>query len=433
MTDGQPPLDRVPVPYNTLEHWEYGDKNACGPRFRARRRIAKAMGATLKVVTRRASQALLGGAATFLPEPRRLPAAEDVRQIVMFGDMGIGNFIMATPLLRALRRHFTAAEIVVVFIKGRGAEEVAARLDSVDRLVRIPEVKAGRASDARPFLRAVRTHGLAPQVLVGRFNRSPFIPLFAVATRPAWRVGHTSSAGFIGFCDGIYNYPVPMRAEEHEVERNLNLARALGVPVERCVLEFALTGSDIAQADEVCAASGALYARLVCLQMGSSEIQKWKRWPEQSWAALMRALAAEGWTLALLGSREESGLSQKIADASGVRAANLCGKLSLGGVGALLKSARLLVCNDSGLMHVGAAVGTPIIGLFGPTEYERTRPWTERFVGLRGPCACNAGTLFDRATLKKIEACARPCLTRTHPEHVMTEMRALLGSPGSIS
>jgi|GEM_PF-1187553 len=381
----------------------------------------------LKRGVKRSTQALLSLLSVFLANPGRLPGSNEVRQIVVLGDMGIGNFVMLTPLLRALRQYFREAEIVVLFVKNRGADQVAARLETVDRIVRIFEICERQTLNTAVFLRAIGRCNLAPQLLVGRFNGSVFLPLLALALRPAWRVGHISSAGFVGVCDSVFNIGVPMQVNEHEVERNLKLAWALGVPVSGCGLEFPLSPDDIAAAQMLSVSRGLNLERLICLQVGSSEIQKWKRWPADSWSELMCMLASAGWCLALLGSKEERDLAAKIAFISGVDCVNLCGELSLGATAALMKSARLLICNDSGLMHIAAAVGIPIIGLFGPTEYDRTRPWSKQFVGFRGPCACNAGTLFDRATLKRIESCNRPCLAATTSNQVMNEVTKMLG------
>ena len=77
-------------------------------------------------------------------------------------------------------------------------------------------------------------------------------------------------------------------------------------------------------------------------------------------------------------------------------------------------------------MHVGVVVGVPIIGLFGPTEYDRTRPYTENFLAMRGPCQCNAGTLFNQKTVMKISECEQPCLEAITPEKVAAEAFRIL-------
>jgi ADP-heptose:LPS heptosyltransferase len=422
MKELQQPPGPLSAPFNTVEH-EPAPEDLLLPKARPglklRRFFDRRVKPHLKTGIKRVVRGIMRVAVPLLPRATGLPANTQVKQVVIFGDMGIGNFVMLTPLLRALRRKFSSAEIVVVFIKGRGAELVAERISSIDRHVHIHGLRDGKFIDALPFLRTIRRLGLKPDLLVGRFSGSPYLPLMAVAKRPKWRVGHVSSAGFNGFCDSVYNFPVEMQMEEHEVERNLNIARTLGVSVEGCGLEFELAEEDIAEASAVVAAHGIHVEKLICLQMGSSEIQKWKRWPEASWSELIRLLIAEGFEICLLGSKLERALAERIAITVDAKVVNLCGSLTLGGTAAFIQLSRQLVSNDSGLMHIAAAVNTPIVGLFGPTEYDRTKPWTEKFIGLRGPCSCNSGTLFDRQTLKLIELCDRPCLTSTTPFEVL--------------
>jgi len=193
-------------------------------------------------------------------------------------------------------------------------------------------------------------------------------------------------------------------------------------------VEFPFTTEEAAVADDALRRHGLDAARLVCLQMGSSQLQGWKRWPPQHWRALLLLLRARGLEVALIGSPDERDFVEGIARGIGShgKVVNLCGELDLGATAALLHGSRAVICNDSGLMHVAAAVGTPIVGLFGPTEFERTRPRSKRFIPLRGACICNGGTLFDRATLARIEACSRPCLSRIQPGSVMTAVASML-------
>ncbi len=137
-----------------------------------------------------------------------------------------------------------------------------------------------------------------------------------------------------------------------------------------------------------------------------------------------------GFDVAFLGSKGERDVVTEILEdtalASSAERLNLCGAMSLQQTAAFISRSRLLICNDSGLMHVAAAMGAPILALFGPTEYDRTRPFTERCVVLRGPCHCNAGTLFDRKTLKKIMECDRICLQSIRPSAALAEVLRLM-------
>ena len=91
-----------------------------------------------------------------------------------------------------------------------------------------------------------------------------------------------------------------------------------------------------------------------------------KRWPAERWVELGRRLNSRGFDLALVGGSGDADLAAGIA--SGLdRAASAAGRLSLQGTAALLASCRGLVSGDTGVMHMAAAVGTPVVAIFGPT------------------------------------------------------------------
>lgn len=359
---------------------------------------------------------------------QEIPASP--RQILMFGDMGIGNFLMFTPTLRAFRTTYPEAEIVVLFLKGRGAEVVAKGNEDIDRLEIIDT--SGRAG-LRQFARLLticRRKGISPDISVTRWNGSPYPAMLNAWLNPKVRVGHASGGGFKGYCDQVFNFPVVMTEEAHEVERNLDLARALGIVPSSTQMKMPVSDLDRAKADKLMVERGFDPERLICLQTGSSALQAWKRWPRSKWVDLSIKLDELGYDLAFVGSKDESTIAASIIDDTPFnnngRKVNICGDLSLNATAAFIEKSRGMVCNDSGLMHIAAAVGTPIVGLFGPTEFDRTRPYVDNCVLLRNPCHCNHGTLFDRSTLAKIEACDRPCLTDTSPEQVIEAVHMLM-------
>ena len=99
-----------------------------------------------------------------------------------------------------------------------------------------------------------------------------------------------------------------------------------------------------------------------------------KRWPETHFAALAREFASRGWTVWLLGSRKDHGIAATIAELSPGACVNLCGHTNIAEAADLLAAARLTVSNDSGLMHVAAAVGRPVIAIYGSSSPGFTPP-----------------------------------------------------------
>jgi ADP-heptose:LPS heptosyltransferase len=103
-----------------------------------------------------------------------------------------------------------------------------------------------------------------------------------------------------------------------------------------------------------------------------------KDWPEENFVALIRRLQEHRpWKVVILGGPADRDLGKRIVDQTGARVENLCGTHPLLHLGGLLKQIDVVVSNDSGPMHFAAAVGTPLVALFGPTDPAKTGPWGE--------------------------------------------------------
>ncbi len=115
-----------------------------------------------------------------------------------------------------------------------------------------------------------------------------------------------------------------------------------------------------------------------------------KRWPPEHFAALGRELIKEfGARLVLLGGREEAPVAQQVKESLGLPVLNLVGKTDLRQALAVLSRLKLLITNDSGLMHAAAALRVPLVALFGSTDPTATGPFTDQATILRHPLPCS--------------------------------------------
>lgn len=128
--------------------------------------------------------------------------------------------------------------------------------------------------------------------------------------------------------------------------------------------------------------------RVVALCPGA-EFGPAKRWPVRHFATLARALARQGVAVWLLGSARDASVTTEIASSAGVPVANLAGRTTLEDAVDLLAAASTVVSNDSGLMHVAAAVGTPVVALYGSSSPDYTPPLSGRATILRNPVPCS--------------------------------------------
>ncbi|RUW32984.1 glycosyltransferase family 9 protein [Mesorhizobium sp. M1E.F.Ca.ET.041.01.1.1] len=160
-----------------------------------------------------------------------------------------------------------------------------------------------------------------------------------------------------------------------------------------------------------------------------------RRWQPERFAAAIDRIAAEtGLNVVLVGGPDENEATDKIMAVAKTPVVNLVGALSLEALLALLKEARLFVGNESGPMHMAAAAGTPVVGLFGLTNPVRWGPVGVPSISLRPsmPCDCVGGDLCRRTDPSK--AC---CVWRLEVEPVVEAVRELLsrteaapGAPG---
>jgi ADP-heptose:LPS heptosyltransferase len=100
----------------------------------------------------------------------------------------------------------------------------------------------------------------------------------------------------------------------------------------------------------------------VCIHPGAG--QPARRWPAEQFAAVADALAGRGFRVVLTGTADEAGLTQAVAAKSARRPIDMAGRTSLGALGVLLSRARLVVCNDTGVSHLAAALRVPSVVIF---------------------------------------------------------------------
>ncbi|MCX6927856.1 MAG: glycosyltransferase family 9 protein [Verrucomicrobia bacterium] len=188
--------------------------------------------------------------------------------------------------------------------------------------------------------------------------------------------------GARGFYDHIIQRPSRLT---HAVDWYLRVLPVLGVPVDR---EFQWLPPRPAVAESLQRRWPVDGARWIALQPGA----RWpnKRWPVESYADLVRLLAPEcsGFRFAILGGEEDRALGEVIARADPARCLDLTGLLSLPEMVEWIRQSELMVTNDTGPMHVAAALGRPVVALLGPTEPRRTGPYRQldHVLQLNLPC-----------------------------------------------
>jgi len=205
----------------------------------------------------------------------------------------------------------------------------------------------------------------------------------------AWLVEADLSIGLDDSREGavaFYAQRVPRRSfHTHAVDWYLDVLRALAVPVH---WDFEWLPPRPAAAASVRQRWRVDDTPWIALQPGARWLNK--RWPVESFGRLLRSLAQElpAHRFAVLGGVTDQALGRELARHLPERCLDLCGQTSLPETIEWLRLSDLLVTNDTGPMHVAAALGRPVVALFGPTEPRRTGPYGQTERVLQAPLSC---------------------------------------------
>lgn len=285
-----------------------------------------------------------------------------VRRILVIKFFGLGSILLSTPALALMRSAFPGASIT--FLSFDRNRDLLRRIPSVDSVLTVRRSSlAGFLSDALRLVKHLMTVHYEVVFDFEFFSKfSTFLAGFSSASVRA-----------------AFSLPTYWRSSL--VTHSVPLARDRHVTQSFCSLVFAVTGQQtsvppvqppaIYEAD-----SQSLLKKLpledapiIGINVNAGDTFLERRWSPERFAALVAGLSREpGALFVFTGIAEERSYVQSVIDRAGCseRCVNASGDLSVPELGALLKRCSLLVSNDSGTLHLAAALGTPTIGLYGP-------------------------------------------------------------------
>ncbi len=355
----------------------------------------------------------------------------DTQTILVVSVSGIGNTLLAMPLLEALHNHYPQARIdLLVWSRAAGTPFENSRI--VSNLVIAPR----RIREWIKLMLTLRKNTYDLALTVFPSNKTAF-HLFLFLTGARWRLSHTYKGGWRRG-EWLLTHRIPAQENLHDVDQNLALLRTLGVnpgEVSRTPV-FHLQDDDRKQADAWICQQGIERRKLIGMHPGAgaaASLKHWqgdhKRWPRERFAELAGRLVKDmNCTVLLTGGPEEDELKAYVQQASRVPEHVLPLSGSLTQTAALLARCRGMITNDSGLMHVAAAVGTPVIALFGPTQPGRTAPVGSyhRIIRKDNPCSPCLKYPFESASSRIRCACNGMCLKDISVDEVMQHAISIL-------
>jgi len=321
----------------------------------------------------------------------------------------IGDILLTTPLLRALRARHPGARITYV-----------TRTAFVPLLAHNPHLTEvigwERGTPLSALAGRLRKAGFTHQLDLHGSLRSRLL---------RWRVGgrwttypkhRVPRAVLIRTKRSIYRDVRPV------AERYFDAAGDLDVQPDGGPAQCFLSASSTRDAERFLeAADIGLSRQLIALAPGAAHATK--RWPIHHWTELSHRLIGMGNDIVVVGGPEDAGLAERLSPAFRGRGSSAAGRFDLAGTAALLRRARALISGDTGVMHLATAVGTPVVALFGPTverfgffPYRAKAAVVQKDLSCR-PCSAHGSARCPRKHHR--------CLQDLMPEEVLEALRKL--------
>ncbi len=309
-------------------------------------------------------------------------------KIAVFLPNWIGDAVMATPTLRAVRDKFTQAEIVAV-VRPYVAD-VLAGLETVDRLLLHDPRGTVRENRGRRFVQRLRSERFDVALLLPNSLRSGWLAWLSGAKR---RIGFDRNARRLLLTDPVR--PRSRKVPHPVIDEYLRLAAQLGCSRLSRQMELAILPQDEQQLDRFWERYDPQLrkAGVVCLNPGGA-FGSAKHWPTSSFGDLAARIAGDldQSVLVLCGPAEIQTAREIVCRANHPHVVTLADvTLSLGLAKAAVKSCKLLVTTDSGPRHFAPPFGVPVVTLFGPTHIAWSETFSPKAVHLQldvdcGPC-----------------------------------------------
>jgi lipopolysaccharide heptosyltransferase II len=337
----------------------------------------------------------------------------EIRRILFIRIDRVGDMVLSTPAIRALKEGFPSSELTV--LAGPAAAPLLEHNPHAGNVIVYDRSRGFRAKAAlAKDLRRMR-FDLAVDPYDDRELETAWI---AGASGAPLRIGYPCG-GREAFLNRVVKRPHP---NQHMVETVMGVLKPLGIPTSSFRPEIFLTASEVEGARRWLAQEGSGAEPFVAIHPGA--FYETQRWPAEYYAALADRIMETGRFRAILfGGPGDEKIVDRILSLTRTRIIR-CVTADIRLFAARLSQCRLLVCNNSGPLHVGAALGVPTVSFMGPTERQRWYPRGERHVVLRIdelPCiGCNAGTC---------RIGTHDCMQKIRPERVM---EVIVGAAGIL-
>ena len=301
------------------------------------------------------------------------PTPVNSQRILIVTLSGIGNFIMQSPAISLLKAKFPQSHITA-WVAPRGTKILAQNHPAIDEVIEAP-IK-GSLSFHLNLIKTLRQHHFDIGIVLspGQLIKSAFylkaagIPIRIGNSYPLNSNAHSS----LFLTDAVKEDPAL-----HDIEENIKILEPLDIhnPLSLTHYQSHIPDEANHKAQQWLTQNNLTNTFLIGIHGGSAPDFLWKRWPLPNFATVAKELVSKypQSKILLFGGKDETEQKQQLRQLIGQDNA-LIVEADLLTTAALMQHCKLVIANDSGLMHLSAAVGTPTLGLFGPTDEAKTGP-----------------------------------------------------------
>lgn len=359
----------------------------------------------------------------------------DVKRVLCIRLDNLGDVLMTTPALHALRRAQPGRHLTL--LASRAGKAAAPFIDAIDDVIEhdAPWVKQDAPIDALADL------AMRARLNAAHFDAAVIFSVYSQNPLPAAMLCHLAGIPLrlahcrenpYGLLSDWVQETEPQQGTRHEVERQLALVARVGARAADTRMRFNVRPEDaMSLAQKLRARDVDPRAPFVVVHPGASAASR--RYPVERFAEVIERLRTQlQWPMLVTGSRGEGSLCRNACAATS-GAIDLSGALELGELAALIQRARVLVSNNSGPVHLASALGTPVVDLYALTNpqhmpwqtphrvlyHDVPCRWCYRSVCAEGHHACLVGVSVDEVVSAVLE------LIEANPSHINSSIRTV--------
>ncbi len=351
-------------------------------------------------------------------------------KILVIKVAALGDFLMATPALRALKQAPRVSAVHV--LAGRSIAAVAGNDPDVDRVFYLDDrrlFRGGWLARAAEALKASRRLRRERYDVGFNFHRDPRFAVILFLAGCRRRIGFRRA----GRRPWLLTEAVPVEGIQHHIFHYCDLLKPLGIFCLDFKMGFPLNRAVEAAAVAKFLAREALVDYVVLAPGGAANVKEEmesRRWPGENFSALAGLLTTAGMRVVLVGSGSDAAIAARIK-ASQPGVVDFTGRTTLAEAAAILKRSRLVVCNDSGLMHLAAAVGARVVSIFGPTHPGEKKPLNEGSIAVWKGEGMECSPCYHDGVFPK---CSHlECLRQVTPGEVFELAQKMINETNSVT